>query len=63
MRPLLAHCRLGLGRLYRRTGKDQQAKEQLTTATTMLREMDMGFWLERAEAELKQLAAGVRPPA
>jgi class 3 adenylate cyclase/tetratricopeptide (TPR) repeat protein len=51
MRPLVAHCHLGLGKLYRRTGKRERAQEHLTTATTMYREMDMRFWLERAEAE------------
>jgi class 3 adenylate cyclase/tetratricopeptide (TPR) repeat protein len=55
MRPLLAHCHLGLGRLYRRAEKPQQAREHLTTATTMFRQMDMGFWLEKAEAERKEL--------
>ncbi|MBI4590619.1 MAG: AAA family ATPase [Candidatus Rokubacteria bacterium] len=55
MRPLMAHCHLGLGKLYRRTGKRQQAQEHLTTAATMFREMDMGFWLAQAEAELKAL--------
>jgi tetratricopeptide (TPR) repeat protein len=52
MRPLAAHCHLGLGKLYRRTGKQARAQEHLVTATTMYREMDMGFWLEKAEAEL-----------
>jgi class 3 adenylate cyclase/tetratricopeptide (TPR) repeat protein len=52
MRPLVAHCHLGLGKLYRRTGKRQEAQEHLTTATTMYREMDMRFWLEQAEAEM-----------
>ena len=55
MRPLVAHCHLGLGKLYRRTGKREQAQEHLTTATRMYREMDMRFWLEKAEAELKVL--------
>ena len=55
MRPLIAHCHLGLGRMYRRIGKQQQANEHLTTATTMMREMEMGLWLEKAEAELKEL--------
>jgi tetratricopeptide (TPR) repeat protein len=55
MRPLLAHCHLGLGKLYRRTGQGERAQEHLTTATTMYREMDMGFWLEKAEVELKAL--------
>jgi tetratricopeptide (TPR) repeat protein len=52
MRPLVAHCHLGLGKLYRRTVKQERAREHLTTATTMYREMDMRFWLEQAEAEM-----------
>jgi len=56
MRPLVAHCHLGLGKLGARTDKREQAREYLTTATTMYREMDMPFWLEQAEAELKGLA-------
>ena len=55
MRPLVAHCHLGVGKLYRRTGKRDQAQEHLTTATTMYREMDMRFWLEKAEPELRAL--------
>jgi tetratricopeptide (TPR) repeat protein len=55
MRPLIAHCHVGLGKLYRRTSKMDQAKTQLATATTMMREMEMGLWLEEAEAELKEL--------
>ena len=55
MRPLLAHCHLGLGKLYRRAGKRQEAQQHLTTATTLYREMDMGFWLEQADAESKEL--------
>ena len=53
MRPLVAHCHLGLGTLYRRTGDAAKAQEHLTTATTMYREMGMGFWLEKAEAEFR----------
>jgi len=45
---LVAHCHLGLGRLYRRTGKRQEAQEHLATATTMYREMGMTYWLEKA---------------
>jgi hypothetical protein len=41
---------LGLGKLYRRTGKREQAQEHLATATTMYREMGMTYWLEKAEA-------------
>ena len=56
MRPLVAHCHLGLGKLYRRTGYRRQAHEHLTTATAMYREMDMRFWLEQAEAEVRAFA-------
>ena len=52
MRPLIAHCHLGLGKLYRQTGKREQVHEPLTTATTMYREMNMQFWLQKAEAEI-----------
>jgi tetratricopeptide (TPR) repeat protein len=56
MRPLIAHCYLGLGRLYRRTEKREQAQEDLTKASSMFREMGMGFWLEMAEAEMEELS-------
>ena len=49
MRPLVAHCHLGLGRLYRRTGNLEQAQEHLTTATAMYGEMRMTYWLEKLE--------------
>ena len=52
MRPLVAHCHLGLGKLYRRTGDGMKGQEHLTTATAMYREMDMNFWLEKANDEL-----------
>ena len=51
MRPLVAHCHLGLGKLCRRTGNREQAHEHLATATTMYREMGMTCWLEKADAE------------
>jgi len=53
MRPIVAHCHLGLGSLYRRAGKSEQVLEHLTTATMMYREMGMDFWLEKAEAALE----------
>ena len=56
MRPLVAHCHLGLGKLHRCTVKRERASERLTTATTMYREMDMRYWLEQAEAESRALA-------
>jgi tetratricopeptide (TPR) repeat protein len=50
MRPLVAHCHLGLGKLYRRIGTREQAQEHVATATTMYRDMGMTYWLEQAEA-------------
>jgi len=50
-RPLAAHCHLGLGKLFARTGKRAQAREHLATAIAMYHEMDMRFWLQRAETE------------
>jgi tetratricopeptide (TPR) repeat protein len=50
MPPVVAHCQLGLGKLYRRTGDHAKAAEHLTNARAMYGEMDMGFWLEKAEA-------------
>jgi hypothetical protein len=55
MRPLVAHCHLGLGKLYRRTDRPEQAQEHLATATTMYRDMGMTYWLEKAEAEMAAL--------
>ena len=55
MRPLVAHCHLGLGKLYGRTGKWQDAGEHLTVAGVMYREMDMQFWLEQAEAAVSHI--------
>jgi tetratricopeptide (TPR) repeat protein len=52
-RPLLARCHLGLGALYRRAGTRQQAREHLTTAATMFGEMDMRYWREQAETEMR----------
>jgi class 3 adenylate cyclase/tetratricopeptide (TPR) repeat protein len=49
MRPLEAHCHVSLGRLYRRTGNPEQAREHLTTARAMYGEMGMTHWLERLE--------------
>jgi len=52
MRPLIAHCHVGLGKLYGRTGKREQARKHLTTATTMYREMGMVYWLQKAETDM-----------
>ena len=55
MRPLLAHCHTSLGKLYGKTGNLQQAKPYLNTGVALMREMEMGLWLEKAETELNEL--------
>jgi tetratricopeptide (TPR) repeat protein len=54
MRPLVAHCHFGLGKLYRRSGKRAQARQHVATATTQYRDMGMTYWREQAEAEARQ---------
>ena len=47
MRPLLAHCHCGLGILYNRIGRPEQARAELSAAIELYRAMEMTFWLER----------------
>jgi class 3 adenylate cyclase/tetratricopeptide (TPR) repeat protein len=56
LRPLVAHCHFGLGKVYGQTSRRKEAREHFTSATTMYGEMDMQFWLERAEVEMRGLA-------
>jgi tetratricopeptide (TPR) repeat protein len=56
MRPLVAHCHFDLGKLFRKTDQQEQARQYLTSATTAYREMDMRFWGDQAEAETRELA-------
>jgi hypothetical protein len=56
MRPLVAHCHLGLGQLSRRIGKRERAHEHLTTAAMMYREMEMALWREQVDAEMSAMA-------
>jgi class 3 adenylate cyclase/tetratricopeptide (TPR) repeat protein len=55
MRPLVAHCKLGLGTLHRKLGRRDEARAELQTAAEMCRVMDMTFWVERAEAQISGL--------
>jgi uncharacterized protein YutE (UPF0331/DUF86 family) len=49
MRPLIAHCHFGLGKLYHRAGKLEQGKTHFSSAMTMYNEMEMRFWPEKIE--------------
>ena len=50
MRPLLAHCHMGLGTLYSQMGRGAHAA--LTAAINLYRAMEMTLWLPRVEAAL-----------
>jgi tetratricopeptide (TPR) repeat protein len=55
MRPLVAHSHLGLGTLYAKTGRPDEARDALTTAIDLYHAMEMTFWLPQAEAALAQV--------
>lgn len=52
MRPLQAHCRRGLGKLYSQIGESERARIELSMAIEMYRDMEMTFWLPETEAAL-----------
>ena len=52
MRPLLAHCYLDLGQLFRRAGVRTNAVSYSKAAATLFRALDMPYWLERSETQL-----------
>jgi hypothetical protein len=54
MRPLVARCHFGLGKLLGRVG-DPRATVHLTTAMSLFHEMEMRFWFEKAGAEMHAL--------
>jgi hypothetical protein len=55
MRPLQAHCHLGLGMLYAKLERQEQAHMALAAAIELYRAMGMTFWLPQAEAALASL--------
>jgi tetratricopeptide (TPR) repeat protein len=62
MRPLQAHCHFGLGKLYRKVGRMEEARVELATAVEMFRSMEMTHWLPQAEAELAEAATPLPSP-
>ena len=55
MRPLVAHCRLGLGTLYAAIGQREQARTELAIALAMYQSMEMTLWLPQTETALAQV--------
>jgi tetratricopeptide (TPR) repeat protein len=61
MRPLAAHCHLGLGMLYVKLGRGEQARVELSAAIALYRAMDMTLWLPQAEAALARVGRSGEP--
>jgi hypothetical protein len=55
MRPLQAHWRLGLGTLYTKVGRREEAHAELSIAIELYRAMEMTFWLPQTEAALAEV--------
>lgn len=55
MRTLEARCRLGLGSLYRRLGRRDDARAELAAAREAFGALGMPFWAGQAEAETARL--------
>ena len=58
MRPLQAHCHLGLGTLYAAIGQREQARTALSTAIEMYRGMEMTFWLPERRRRWRRWRGG-----
>jgi class 3 adenylate cyclase len=56
MRPLLAHCKLGLGTLHAEIGRREEARSELSAAIELYRSMNMAFWLPKAQSALAKVA-------
>jgi hypothetical protein len=56
MRPLLAHCRFGLGTASARAGKKELARTDLNAALDEYRAMAMPHWVTRAQSLLSGVA-------
>jgi class 3 adenylate cyclase/tetratricopeptide (TPR) repeat protein len=52
MRPLRAHCHVGLGRLYRQAEHHNAAAKSFQAATILFREMDATSWMVRLGLEV-----------
>ena len=51
----MARCHFGLGSLYRRAGKNPDAREHLEKAAALFRDMGMRLWSDRVDAEVRLL--------
>ena len=52
MRPLIAHCHLGLGKVLAKTEQIEQARDHLTNASTLFQSMSMQYWLKQVHVDM-----------
>jgi tetratricopeptide (TPR) repeat protein len=55
MRPLQAHCHLGLANVYGKMKNSARARSELLSAAELYRAMSMQFWLSKTESALGDL--------
>ena len=55
MQPVVAHAKLGLGRVMRLAGDRARAEEYVVTAFMSFRGMDVPYWVKKCGAEMMQL--------
>ena len=55
MRPLAAHCRVGIGSVHAARGSIAEARTEIAAAIDEFRGMEMTLWQERAQAVLKSM--------
>jgi DNA-binding winged helix-turn-helix (wHTH) protein/tetratricopeptide (TPR) repeat protein len=55
MRPLMAHCHLGLGQVYAQMAQREQTYAELSAAMMLYQAMHMSFWYSQVEAARAQV--------
>src|SRR5262245_29377430 len=55
MRPVQAHCCLGIGRVHARLNDVEKARSELLAAAELYRVMSMPFWASKAETAVAEL--------
>jgi tetratricopeptide (TPR) repeat protein len=55
MRPLVAHCQFGLGKLFKGQSESAVAGAKLRTAVALYGDLDMESWRQRAESALSSV--------
>jgi len=55
MQPVIAHAKMGLGRVMRLRGDRERAEEYLVAAFMLFRGMDVPFWVRRCGEEMMQI--------